>query len=285
MQTADHRRQRSRGELPRAEEGDGLRAHRAQAVPARGDGLAPVRALVGERRELRRRTRSTASRASSRRSRSSKLLTRAADGRDAREVHAGARSTRARGSARSRSPSPSRSGTTCSRTRTTSEARTRWRRWCRPSAWRSTSARSTSASPTSSARTWGRRSAASSPATQGLKTDVEHAARRARHHRHGDRPRARGPQAGRRDPVLRLRLQHHRPAQDRRQHLLVERRRLERADGDDDARRRRHPRQHLPLALVRRAGDAHPRLEDRDAVEPARRVRAPASARSRIRTR
>ena len=37
-------------------------------------------------------------------------------------------------------------------------------------------------------------------------------------------------------------------------------------DGADDARRQRHPRQHLPLALVRRAGDAHPGLEDRDAV-------------------
>ena len=61
--------------------------------------------------------------------------------------------------------------------------------------------------------------------------------------------------------------------EDRRQHLLVERRRLERADGADDAGRRRHPRQHLSLALVRRAGDAHPRLEDRDAVDAARRVR------------
>ena len=38
-----------------------------------------------------------------------------------------------------------------------------WRRWSKPSAWRSTTARSTSASPTSSARTSGRRSAASSP--------------------------------------------------------------------------------------------------------------------------
>ncbi len=51
-----------------------------------------------------------------------------------------------------------------------------------------------------------------------------------------DRPRARRAAAGRRDPVLRLHLQHHRPAQDRRQHLLVEQRRLERADGGDDAR-------------------------------------------------
>ena len=41
----------------------------------------------------------------------------------------------------------------------------------------------------------------------------------------------------------------------------------------DDAGRRRHPRQHLPLALVRRDGDAHPGLEDRDAVDAARRVR------------
>ena len=31
---------------------------------------------------------------------------------------------------------------------------------------------------------------------------------------------------------------------------------------------RGHPRQHLPLALVRRAGDADPRLEDRDAANP-----------------
>ena len=31
--------------------------------------------------------------------------------------------------------------------------------------------------------------------------------------------------------------------------------------------------QHLPLALVRRAGDAHPGLEDRDAEQPARRLR------------
>ncbi len=37
----------------------------------------------------------------------------------------------------------------------------------------------------------------------------------------------------------------------------------------DDARRQRHPRQHLPLALVRRAGDADPGLEDRDAEQPA----------------
>ena len=46
--------------------------------------------------------------------------------------------------------------------------------------------------------------------------------------------------------------------------------------GADDPRGERHPRQHLPLALVRRAGDAAPRMEDRDAVNAARRVRAAA---------
>ena len=67
--------------------------------------------------------------------------------------------------------------------------------------------------------------------------------------------------------------------------LLVERRRLERADGADDAGRLRHPRQHLPLALLRRAGDAHPGLEDRHAVDAARRLRPAADRRSPIRTR
>ncbi len=41
--------------LPRAEEGDGLRARRAAAVPPRGHGVAPLRSLVGVRRELRPR--------------------------------------------------------------------------------------------------------------------------------------------------------------------------------------------------------------------------------------
>ena len=53
-------RGRSTATTPRSayrelQEGDGLRAHRAQAVPARGDGLAPLRALVGVGRELRHR--------------------------------------------------------------------------------------------------------------------------------------------------------------------------------------------------------------------------------------
>ena len=47
MRDRDHRRQRSRDALPRAQGGDGLRAHRAQAVPARGDGVAALRPLVG----------------------------------------------------------------------------------------------------------------------------------------------------------------------------------------------------------------------------------------------
>ena len=57
------------------------------------------------------------------------------------------------------------------------------------------------------------------------------------------------------------------------------------ADGADDAGRRRYPRQHLPLALVRREGDAHPGLEDRHAVDAARRVRPDVHRRSAIRTR
>ena len=40
--------------------------------------------------------------------------------------------------------------------------------------------------------------------------------------------------------------------------------------------RQRHPRIDLPLALVRRDDDAHPGLEDRHAVDPARRLRADA---------
>ncbi len=112
--------------------------------------------------------------------------------------------------------------------------------------------------------------------TQGLQDRVELAARRARHRRHGDGPRHGRAAPGRRDPVLRLRVQHHRPAQARRRHLLVVQRRLQLPHGADDARGQRHPRQHLPLALVRRAGHAHARLEDRDAVQPARRVRPPA---------
>ena len=87
-------------------------------------------------------------------------------------------------------------------------------------------ARRTSASPTSSARTSARRSAASSPATQGLKTawntplDERGIIGTAMGIAIRRRP------AGRRDPVLRLRLQHHRPAQGGRQPPLGERRRL-----------------------------------------------------------
>ena len=110
-------------------------------------------------------------------------------------------------------------------------------------------------------------------AVAGAEDRVELAARRARHRRHRHRPRAGGAAARRRDPVLRLRVQHDRPPQARRRHLLVVGRRLELPDGADDAGRQRHPREHLPLALVRRAGDAHPGLEDRDAEQPARRLR------------
>ena len=53
-------------------------------------------------------------------------------------------------------------------------------------------------------------------------------------------------------------FKHDRSAQARRQHVLVVERRLQRADGADDARRLGHPRQPLSLALVRRDGDAHP---------------------------
>ena len=52
------------------QEGDGLRAHRAEAVPARGDGLASARPLVGERREPREGRDRLPRRASSRSSRS-----------------------------------------------------------------------------------------------------------------------------------------------------------------------------------------------------------------------
>ncbi len=54
----------------------------------------------------------------------------------------------------------------------------------------------------------------------GAQDRLELAARRARHHRHGDGHRLRRRPAGLRDPVLRLRLQHHRPAQGRRQSAL-----------------------------------------------------------------
>ena len=105
---------------------------------------------------------------------------------------------------------------------------------------------------------------------------MEHTARRARNRRHGHRSGPCWSAARRRDSVLRLRVQHHRSAQARRRHVLVVRGRLELPDGADDARRQRHPRKHLPLALVRLAGHARSWVEDRHAEQPARRVRADA---------
>ena len=97
-----------------------LRAHRAQAVPARGDGVAPARPLVGERRERRRRTRSTASSAFERtledaqahdaRRRSTQLREKYTQRARAR------RAKRVRGEPRA--DAGARSGTTCSPTRT-----------------------------------------------------------------------------------------------------------------------------------------------------------------------
>ena len=83
---------------------------------------------------------------------------------------------------------------------------------------------------------------------------LEHAARRTRHPRHRDGHRLRRRPAGLRDPVLRLRLQRHGHVQGRRQPALGRRRRLRHAHRRDDAHRRRHSRQHLPLAQLRELG-------------------------------
>jgi hypothetical protein len=68
----------------------------------------------------------------------------------------------------------------------------------------------------------------------------------------------------------------HRSHEARGRYVLVLRGRLELSHGADDARRQRHPGQHLSLALVRRTGDAHSRLEGRRPEQPGRRVRSDA---------
>ena len=105
---------------------------------------------------------------------------------------------------------------------------------------------------------------------------LELAAGRARHRRHGHGHRLRRRPAGGRDPVLRLRLQHHRPAQGGRQPALGQQRQLRHAHRRHDADRLRHPRQPVPLALLRELGQPPGRLEGRHAEQPARRLRADA---------
>ncbi len=89
----------------------------------------------------------------------------------------------------------------------------------------------------------------------GAENRLEFAARRTRHHRHGHGHRLRRRPAGLRNPVLRLRLQHHRPAQGGRQSALGRRRAIRHADRGDDAVRLRHSRQPLSLAFLRKLGE------------------------------
>lgn len=110
-------------------------------------------------------------------------------------------------------------------------------------------------------------------ADAGVANRVEYAARRTRNCGHGDRTCAGRTAPRRRDSVLRLCVQCHRSDEACGGDVLVVRRGLQLSSRADDARWQRHSRKHLSFALVRRAGDAPCRMEDRDAEQSPRCLR------------